>query len=49
MTSIPLKVLPDSQQGLFLWANLSCWKIHQHLPIVEQFQQHTDAIRAVQA
>jgi len=49
MTSIPLAVFPDRQPGLFLRANLSCWKIHLHLPILEQFQQYADAIRAGQA
>ena len=49
MTSLPLAVLPDRTVGLFLRANLPGWKIHQHLAVLEQFQQHPDAIRAGQA
>jgi hypothetical protein len=49
MTSFPLSVLPDHQPGLFLRANLPYWQIHLHLPVLEQFQQHTHTIGSRQA
>ena len=44
MTSLPLSALPGHQPGLFFRANLPYWQIYLHLPVLEQFQQHTHSI-----
>ena len=41
LTSLLLSALPDRQPELFLRANLSGRQVLLHLPVLEQFQQHT--------